>query len=584
MAPILIVLCILAFIFWFLGRTTRFKEAEALGVSIICGIMIALDIMIVLASFDVYPGFNKPFLIGWLVSIFFLIGFYQSGGPPIIYTFTVLCIIFGYLFTGPYSGYMKHYLEQVKAPIRVVYRMFGLSFHDLSLMLTNPQQYIQEQQMKAVKTEAQQTQPKGVELSSVMFSPPEVPLYQKFFVEVRVENLGNMKAENITLNVTCIKKKCEESYNYTIDKLERLEGFVQRLGPFIAKEEKPGAQVDLNITLRSEYSAKSSLIVEVMNEEEIRRIMLDPIKRYELFRSVVATGTPSPAMLALSVGEQPLFNSSTQVLTVSVVNKRIGEYEYIILKKGSKINITLPNTIGSGLNCSAIGINCGNAEKKENKEVVSCEVEQEIRIPPMEFNKHPIVCEFTSSNITPEQIKRSDVITAELSGYIFEIQVKKGPTIMLTSVCAKEGEKCDKLRCCGVLQCCEDKVCRTKCEKREEKKEEISKEEKTSEEKPIEETLALGDEKYCEWKKSKYPENPDKWCIEGEGNCKEDECSTSIRHEGSGAELKCRSGIKGRVLIEGIEKEVELNINLCCFEDQDSQSCLENYIRKGGKI
>lgn len=580
MTPIIIVLCVLAFIFWFLGRMGRLREAEALGLSLICGTMIALDVMIILASLDIYPGFNKPFIIGWLVSIFFMLGFYQSGGPPVIYTFTLICIIFGYLFTGPYSGYIKHYIEQVKAPLKITYRLLGFSFNDMILMVTNPQQYIYEQQMKAVKTEAQQTQPKGVEFSSITFSPAEVPTYQRFYVQLRVENLGNMKAENITLNVKCMKGKCEESYNYSTNKLDKLEGFVQQLGHFIAREEKAGASVDLNITLRSSYSAKSSLIVEVMNEEEIKRMMLDPIKRYELFRNVVATGTPSPAMIALSVGEQPLFNDSTQVLTVSIVNKRTGDNEFIILPNGAKIKITLPNTIGRGLNCSSIGIDCISSDKKENKETVICEVKQEIKIPPTDYNRQPIVCEFTSSNITPEQISRSDIITAELSGYIFEIQINKGPTVMLTSVCAKEGEKCEKLRCCGVLQCCEDKVCRTKCEKKEEDRERRP----TSEENRSEEAPKLGDIKYCEWKKSKNHENPDKWCIEGEGNCKEGECSTTIKRVGSGAELECRSGISGKVLVDGEEKEVSLNISLCCFKDQDAKSCLEDYIRRGGKI
>lgn len=585
MAPILIVLCILAAIFWFFGRIARIKKVEVIGIALICGMMIALDIMIVLASFDVYPGFTKSFIIGWLVLIFFLVGFYQSGGPPIIYTFTLLCIIFGYLFTGPYSGYMKYYLEQVKAPLRIAYRLLSFSFHDITLMLTNPQQYIHEQQMRAIKTEAQQTQPKGVELASVTFSPSEVPTYEKFFVQIRAENLGNMKSENVTLNITCIKKKCDESYSYGPVRLDKLEAFIQQFGPFIAKEEKIGASVDLNITLRSLYYAKSSLIVEVMNEEEIKRIMLDPIKRYELFRVVVATGTPSPAMLALSVGEQPLFNDSTQVLTVSIINKRIGENEFIILPVGAKINITLPNSIGKGLNCSAIGMKCSDAEKKENKELVTCEVEKEIRIPPLEFNKQPIICEFISASITPEQISRSDVITAELSGYIFEIQDKKGPRIMLTSVCAKEGEKCEKLRCCGALQCCEDKICRIKCEKKDN---ETRRDNKTTEEnvKTNEEesyTPKLGDENFCEWKKNQNREDPDKWCQKGEGNCKSDEeCSPTIKSE-KGADLECRSGISGKIKLEEEEKDISLKINLCCFKDQDAQSCLEDYLRKGGK-
>lgn len=579
MMILIIILSVVSLIFWIISRTTKAKELENVAIAIICGLMIPLDVMIVLASFDIYPGFSAPFILGWLLSTFFLLGFYYYGGPQIIYSISILCIIFGYLFTGPYSGYIKHYFEQVKAPLKVGYRLFSISFNDMILMLTNPQEYIRQQQMKAIKTEAQYTQPKGVELSNIIFYPPEVPSYQKFYVDIRAENLGNMRAENITLIASCVKKKCEESYNYSINKLEKFEAFIQRVGPFIAKEEKIGERVDLNIILRSQYSAKSTLIVEVRNEEEIRRIITDPVKRYELFKNVVATGIPSPAMLALSVGEQPLLNSSTQVLTVSIVNKRIGEDEFIILPKGARINITLPNTIGSGLNCSAIGISCSIKEKRENKDFVSCEVEQEIRIPPMEFNKHPIVCEFISSNITPEQIKRSDAITAELSGYIFEIKVKKGPIIMQTSICAKEGERCEKLRCCGVLQCCEDKVCRAKCEKKEENKEKTPSEMTRTEEEP-----KLGDENYCEWKKNKYPENPDKWCMEGEGNCKKDECSSTIKREGSGAELECRSGISGKIMVENNEKNINLKISLCCFKDQDSQSCLEDYLRKGGKI
>ena len=582
MAPIVIAICVLAFVFWFLGRTSKSEELEEIGVAIIAGTMMALDIMIILASFDVQPGFNKSFLIGWFVLIFFIIGLYQSGGGyQSIYAISILCLIFGYLFTGPYSGYIKYYLEQVKAPFRIVFRLLSISFHDVMLMLTNPQQYIYEQQMKAVKTEAQQTQPKGVELSGIVFSPMEVPTYQKFYVQIRAENLGTMKADNVTINISCEKKKCEESYSYGPVALEPFGTILQQLGPFVAKEEKIGAEVTLKITLRSVYSAKSSLLVEVMNEEEIKRIMTDPIKRYELFKNVVATGVPSPAMLALSVGEQPLLNDSTQVLTIVIINKRIGDEEFIILPPGTKINITLPNTIGHNLNCSAVGMNCGIAEKRENKEFVSCEVERELKIPPMEFNKQPIVCSFISASITSEQIKRSDVITAELSGYIFEINVKKGPKVMLTSLCAKEGEKCEKLKCCGVLKCCEDKVCRMECKEESTKKEEKTPEEEKEEtEKPA---LSLGDENYCEWKKAQNPNEPDKWCQEAEGNCKQDECSTTIKSDG-GAALECRSGIAGKVKIGEEEKDVSLSISLCCFKYQDAQSCLEDYIRRGGRI
>ncbi|MEM7826644.1 MAG: hypothetical protein QXQ40_00265 [Candidatus Aenigmatarchaeota archaeon] len=561
MAPILIVLCILAFIFWFWGRTSKAKEAEMLGAAIIAGMLIAIDIMLILASFDIVPGFTKPFLIGWAVSIFFLIGFYQSGGPPIIYTLSLLCIIFGYLFTGPYSGYMKHYVNEIKAPLRIAYRTLAFSFHDLMLMLTNPQQYIYEQQQKAVKIEAEQTQPKGVEIKAIVLSPDQVPSYQKFYIQVRAENEGSMKAEDVSLNLTCIKDKCEGEYNYNLAELLPNEAIAQQFGPFLAKEEEPGKTAEVNITLRYNYFASSSLIVEIMNEEEIKRLMADPIKKYELFRNVVATGKASPAMLALSVGEQPLFNGTTQVLTASVVNKRIGEKEFVILTEGTRLNITLPSSIGQDISCSGRGFEC-DTKKTEKAEVVACNVVEELRIPPQEFNKQPVICQFTSSNIQPEQISRSDLITAELSRYTFEITQTKGPTIMMTAKCAKESKSCKELRCCGSLKCCEDKICRIDCEA----------------ENATTVTPELGAQNYCEWKKQSSNDT-DKWCQEAEGNCKEGECSTTIVSE-SGQPLECRSDITG--IID--EKEIKLDVNLCCFKDQDNQSCLEDFIRRGGYL
>jgi len=560
MAPILIVLCILALVLWLFGRVPGFNKMKFIATSVICGILIALDTMIILASFDIYPGFNFIFICSWLLSIFFLTGFYISGGPSVIFSISIICIIFGYTFTGPYSGYVKHYIEEIKSPLRVALKTFSISFNDIILMLTNPQEYILKKQHEALNIEAKQTQPKGVEIKNILPSPDQVPYYQRFFVQVRIENEGSMKAENVSISLSCEPNKCEGNYSYVDISFMPNEAIVQQFGPFIAKEKNPGREAEVKVKLNYNYHASSSLIVEVMNEEEIKRMMTDPIKKYELFRNVVAVGKASPGMISLSVGEQPLFNGSTQILTASIINKRIGENEFVVLSEGTILKISLPKTIGSELSCMGENFECENSTKDENVEIVTCKVKKEIRIGSRESSKYPVICQFISADIKPEQVSRSDVITASLSKYTVEVSVAKGPIIMLTATCAKEEESCEKLNCCGILQCCEDKKCRIDCKKVANETEEPK----------------IGEENYCEWRKNKYPDDPIKWCQEGEGNCNRGECSITIVKEGTEERLECRTGVKGIIK----EKEIVLDIGICCFENQEDQECLEAFCRR----
>jgi len=417
---------------------------EKVGLGIIVGILIGFNILIILSSFEILEP-NAWAVGGFLLMLLIFLSLYKSGGAGSVYMLSVLVLLFGYVMTGPYSGYVKHTLGDVAEPLGIGWEALKGTLGDIKLMITDPMAYMQKQRQTTVRPEKPAiSYPKGVELKSLNVMPDAVPIGERFYIQVMAENEGDITATNVNITASC-KDRCELGDNAITmlpkeseqpKTLKQYEVILGRFGPFNAtgEEKDVGREAKVEINLSYEHASNSTLLVEVMSDNEVKRIMTDPIEREKLFKPVVATGKNAPAMLALSVGYQPLFAGEPQVLLVSVVNKRPDGN--VILPKGSTVEITLPGSIGSDLKCHGSEVfNC-----KKTGESATCTVKKERTIEPKEY--YPITCEFTANSDV--NISTTDIITGKLSKYVFETSKEKGATIMMSykPETSEEGEVC----------------------------------------------------------------------------------------------------------------------------------------------
>ena len=414
---------------------------EKIGLGIIVGFLIGFNMIILLSCFEILE--LSLWAIGSiLLMLFIFLGFYQSGGPEAVYMISIFVLIFGYMFTGPYSGYIKTTISGIAEPLGIGIDNLKVVGHDLGLILLNPQGYIDEQKYKNVQAETPASSPRGVEIMAINLMPDAVASNRTFNVQVRCQNKATdvttdfSIATDVKLAIGCANEFCcnretdpkdgsnicgedVEAQTYKKDELKPYEAFVfQPANRFLAlgkKESDIGRTANLNITLTYDYKTSSSLLVEVMNENEIYDRLA---KGDDLFRGVVATGKPAPAMISLNVGDQPLFNNAEQTLIVSVVNKRVDAK--ILLKPESNITITISEDIGNSLNCpSGKEMVCNNEGLKS-----TCNIKKDIEVEPLKYRA--FICSFKSSQ--PE-ISKTNLITAEIDKYTVEISEEKGPMI-----------------------------------------------------------------------------------------------------------------------------------------------------------
>jgi len=353
-----------------------------------------------------------------------LVWLYLAGGPTVIYVFTIFVLMFGYAMAGPYSGYMKQVLWGMAEPISIGVKSLESASHDLWLLMTNPQEYMREQQMRQVRTETPTAYPRGAEFVSINLLPDYVPSNRSFYVQVRVENKGPVDLKHLSLVATPRDRCYGNEFNFSKESLRVGEQLVYEFGPFIAaagKQQDIGRRSEVELTLHYCHEANSNLLVTVMSESEVwRRIS----NREMSFRLEVATAKATPAMIAMSVGEQPLIAGREATLLVSVVNKRPDGR--VKLVKGSTLNITLPSDLlriidprspckpstQAKVNCSASG------------DTITCAWEEGETIEPSKYTS--ITCRLLTQ---PVEISKSGSITATLNGYLFELHQKVGPTI-----------------------------------------------------------------------------------------------------------------------------------------------------------
>jgi len=412
------------------GLKTFGREIEGIGVEKIAvasmvGILVGVQIMILHESFAEFVG-NWMLLID-VIYFFAIFFFWRTSGSFAVYSITPAFILLGYLMTGPYSGYVRSAISQISGPIQVGVEMAKEQLEELWLMATNPMEYIRRQQLKQVKPEQPLSYPKGVELKRVVAQPDGVRDNQDFYILVRAQNEGDLEARNIVLHGECesrCSKTDETKSEVRLAGLEKSGVLIESLGPFRANAEKlqdVGRKASVSLELSYEYNASSSLLVTVMRREEIERRIKEGGK---LFESVVAVGKATPAMIAMSVGEQPLYENKTYALVVSIVKKHPYS-EKIVIEAGRKLFISLSPEIGSGLRCISRVFECTSNDDYS----VNCTVIAEDGIELKKDNPfEPLTCTFRTASISGPS--KSGLIRARLESYKVVLKQDVGPTII----------------------------------------------------------------------------------------------------------------------------------------------------------
>ncbi|MBI4174636.1 MAG: lytic transglycosylase domain-containing protein, partial [Candidatus Aenigmarchaeota archaeon] len=212
------------------------------------------------------------------------------------------------------------------------------------------------------------------------------------------------------------------------------------------------AEVTVNLSYR--YSTSTSLLTEIMTQSEIDRKIQE---NEPVFRNVLAVTKSSPAQLSLNVGPQPLTAGQKSLLLVSVSNTR--DESSVVLKRGTRIIITLPRSVGRGLKCEGIS---GVDDATKGIETLTYTVPQEITVLPFNFQSiFAFICDFTAADPATVVDVKSALITGEMPDYTFVLTKKKDipvtpPLGILFDPFENECRKCGD----GAFEQCDPDECR----------------------------------------------------------------------------------------------------------------------------
>ncbi|MCX6815561.1 MAG: alpha/beta hydrolase-fold protein, partial [Candidatus Aenigmarchaeota archaeon] len=398
---------------------------------------------------------TTTFWIIWLILGFIgLFQFYQNGGWKVVLQGGLIILLFAYLALGPYQAYFYQITDQVKAPIEIAYRAVERAITDVWLLATNPTEWYARQQVVNVRPERPLDVPKGIELSTIEALPASVPAGQQFALTTVIKNEGVLDAAtDIIISLDCnqwcvasfatpttsekmddaararlgpLAKQIDDGKLFYIkNNLRRGESTIITTQPFVALSmaqraaETNFARVKFNLSYI--YYTNSSLQVSVISQTELQRKFRE---NEPVFKPVVAVSKGTPAQLSLNVGPQPLQAGSPSILLISVSNSR--DDSKVILQKDSKIIITMPKTVGSGLDCNGYKNDKDNTDT--SVEIVKYNVNpasgDSIEILANEFQSiFAFICTFTAA--TDVETLRTDLVTASLPQYMFRLEQHK---------------------------------------------------------------------------------------------------------------------------------------------------------------
>ena len=412
----------------FLLYETLVKKAK-LGIVrmiqvILSGILVGMGGAVLRTSLGLGTGGGAVFFIIYLG---FMLLIYSSSGFGGIVSVSILIAVIGYIFAGPYGGITRHYVSQIKEPIGIGISAVREGISNVWLMMTNPTEWYNIQQQRNVHPEKAISYPKGVEIISAKPTTPSVPRDQTIPVRIytQIKNEGDMTARNLTVKASC-EQYCQVDPSVKEPQTEKtyekfIPGYadIALLGPFVPSDDARERHfMKLKIYAEYRYSTNTSLDIRVVDRNELERMF----QENNYFKTTVSIGKPSPAMLSLNVGPQPLIAGSKMGLLVSVLNTRNnGE---IYLDENTVFRIKIPSELRAGdFDCSASYLTCNRLDDETQECRIAKDVLDEGIVTIKPKRKNTIFSFFCPFEVT-ENVNRSitRLASAQLIDYIYSAQ------------------------------------------------------------------------------------------------------------------------------------------------------------------
>lgn len=344
----------------------------------VSGIMIAYTTVIFMVAIGLTPDFFDwgvwTFMLTWFLLALFIgaFQFYQSGGFQAVLVVTLIVMLFGWVALGPYSFVWTEVKEQIKAPLKLIWRAAKDAFINVWLLATDPTEFYKRQQIQNARPDRPISFAEGIEVVGITTDLASVPANERFDVLATLRNNADKPVMLESVQISC-NKWCTPTSEMGIgnDKFVRAtmqnnnvvlfeakdnveftqgESDIFRFSP-IKAETLTGREAETRIattTVNVSYLASTSSIlqVEVIDDAEWKR---RTINNPDVFKPVPAKAKTSPAQLALNVGPQPIVAQSESIrqnrLLVSVSNTRSdGD---VILRRGTYIDISMASGIGT---------------------------------------------------------------------------------------------------------------------------------------------------------------------------------------------------------------------------------------------
>jgi hypothetical protein len=164
---------------------------------ILCGVLSALTALLFVEYFGVPTGFEGSWLILINLLIIFVIAWqFRFGG---VFVAFILIFTLGYAAYGPYYQYLREPMDNMRGTMVDLPNTAGNQFHCISLIFSNPQQYITECQFTDQQKQVEEDPlDLGLEIHNFRI-PNKIYPGISTIVQVNLENKGDYDALNTYL-------------------------------------------------------------------------------------------------------------------------------------------------------------------------------------------------------------------------------------------------------------------------------------------------------------------------------------------------------------------------------------------------
>ncbi len=328
------------------GKKTIKNKWRLLVEQFFSGIIMAWTSYLIIRTFEMR-------LFGWggvvaLFLLFMLITYvYVPSGFPAVAVLAVIVLVFAYLWSpaSPYGSTIRESVSFITEPLGKMIDLAKDGFHDLWLMMTDPNRYIREKMYGNVEPEKPGYIAQGVEITQADARPSLIRhADQNFKIYARVENSGGQTASNVHIIASCEEgEQCKRisggTFDYSQESMSIKSTKSYTFGPFrVMKEYERSWKEYSSVVLKAayEYETRTALDIELMSSEEVGRLAAGENIYYS--KSSTVDETMPPAALSLNIVDQPIEGGTTDVLIVSVVNRGEGH----VAVDGKPITLNLP--------------------------------------------------------------------------------------------------------------------------------------------------------------------------------------------------------------------------------------------------